>query len=294
MSRIKIATAAYPPAFLPDWATYESRITAWVEEAAGQGAQLLVFPEYAALELASLAGVEVSSDRDGALRAASDRMPEACALHARLAQEHGVYILMGSGPVDVDGVYVNRAHFVAPSGAIDHQDKQIMTRFEREDWGIAGGGPLKLFDTALGKISVLICYDSEFPFLGRALAEAELLLIPSVTEALAGHTRVRIGARARALESQCVTIMSSLINGHPDLYGIEEGTGRGGVFGPPDTGFPEDGIIASGGLNHAGWTYATIDRAAIAHVRADGVVLNRRHWDEQVPRDGAITNVALR
>ena len=35
-----------------------------------------------------------------------------------------------------------------------------MTRFEREEWDIAPGGPLKLFDTALGKIGVLICYDS--------------------------------------------------------------------------------------------------------------------------------------
>ena len=38
-----------------------------------------------------------------------------------------------------------------------------MTRFEREEWDIVPGGPLRLFETAIGKIGVLICYDGEFP-----------------------------------------------------------------------------------------------------------------------------------
>lgn len=60
----------------------------------------------------------------------------------------------------------------------------------------------------------------------------------------------------------------------------------GGVFGPPDTGFPATGVIAEGQLNVPGWTYADIDLKRIAHVRADGVVLNRLHWQEQIGRDG--------
>jgi hypothetical protein len=55
---------------------------------------------------------------------------------------------------------------------------------------------------------VLICYDAEFPLLGRALMEAgvEILLVPSCTEALSGYWRVRVGAMARALEGQCVVV----------------------------------------------------------------------------------------
>ena len=290
---MKIATAAYDIALVRTWDAYADRIAAWVAEAAGQGADLLVFPEYAGLELAGLAG-EGSRDRATSLRMASDLAPRACALHADLARQHDVHILMGSGPVAAGGGFVNRAHFFAPSGAMAHQDKQIMTRFEREEWGISAGGPLKLFDTALGRIGVLICYDSEFPLLGRALADADLILIPSVTEALAGHTRVRISARARALEQQCVTAMASLIRGHPEIFGIEEGEGRGAIFGPPDNGFPEDGILASGPLNTPGWTYADVDPAAIARVRAEGTVLNHRHWEEQIPRANPITLTELR
>jgi predicted amidohydrolase len=85
---------------------------------------------------------------------------------------------------------VNRASFFGPEGPLGVQDKQVMTRFEREQWDVVPGGPLKVFDTRLGRIGVLICYDAEFPLLGRALMEAgvEILLVPSCTEALSGYS----------------------------------------------------------------------------------------------------------
>ena len=286
---MRIATAAYPMDFLESFEAYEAKLRHWVSEAAGAGAQLLVFPEYGAMELATLAGRDVALDLEESLRAVSDRMPEADAVHAALAQEFGVYVLAASAPVFDAGFGnrpVNRARFFAPGGAMGVQDKQIMTRFERETWGVVGGGPLTVFDTALGKIAVLICYDSEFPLLARAVAEADLLLVPSCTEALTGYSRVRIGAMARALENQCVAVMSSTVGPCDWSEAVDENTGMGGVFGPPDTGFPATGVIAEGAMNTPGWTYADIDLAKIAHVRADGVVLNRAHWADQHGRDG--------
>jgi predicted amidohydrolase len=286
---MKVASAAYPMDFLESWKAYEEKLTRWVSEAAGAGADLLVFPEYGAMELATLAGREAALDLEASLRAVSDRIPDADALHARLAQEFGVHILAASAPVfdpEIGDRPVNRARFFAPNGDMGHQDKQIMTRFEREDWGVVGGGPLQLFETELGVIGILICYDSEFPLLGRAMADADLLLVPSCTEAMTGYSRVRIGAMARSLENQCVTIMSSTVGSCDWSEAVDENTGVGGVFGPPDTGFPPTGVIAEGTLNQPGWTYAEVDLKRIAHVRADGVVLNRRHWDDQIGRDG--------
>ena len=68
---------------------------------------------------------------------------------------------------------------------------------------------------------------------------------------------------------------------------VQSSAGAGGVFGPPDRGFPPTGVIAEGVLNQPGWTYATVDMAAVAQVRADGVVLNRTHWADQAGRDAA-------
>ncbi|SLN54512.1 C-N hydrolase family amidase [Roseovarius litorisediminis] len=289
---MKIATAAYPLDPLTNWADYATKITTWVADAAGQGAELLVFPEYGAMELAMLSGADVAGDLEQSLQAVSDQMPDADDLHADLAAKFGVHILSASAPVfdaTISDRPVNRSTLFSPTGGRGIQDKQIMTRYEREPMNMAPGGPLRVFETSLGNIATLICYDSEFPLLGRALTDADLILSPSCTETLSGYWRVRIGAMARALENQCVAVMASLVGPAPWNDVVEANTGMGGIFGPPDTGFPDTGVISQGALNVPGWTYATVDLSAVAHVRVDGRVLGRTHWDEQPGRDAHVT-----
>ncbi len=284
----RVATAAYPMDVLPDWQAYADKLERWVAEAAQADARLLVFPEYGAMELATLAGPEAAADLEASLRAVSDRVAQADDWHSTLARRYGVHILAASAPVfdAALGVRpVNRARLFAPSGAMGVQDKQIMTRFERETWDVIPGGPLRIWDTALGRIGVLICYDSEFPLLGRALSGVDLLLVPSCTEALAGYSRVRIGTMARALEAQCIGIMASTVGICDWSPAVDENVGRGGVFGPPDAGFPPTGVLAEGVLNQPGWTYAQVDLAAVVQVRRAGGVLNRAHWADQSGRD---------
>lgn len=286
---MKIATASYPLDVLDHWQAYQDKLTSWVETAATQGAQLLVFPECGAMELATLAGPDVARDLEASLHAVSDRLPEADVLHSDLAAQFGVHILAASAPTTRDlppGVTrpVNRARLFAPGRTIGIQDKQIMTRFEAEVWDVVPGGPLRVFETALGKIGILICYDAEFPLLGRALSEVDMILVPSVTEALTGYSRVRIGALARALENQCVTVMSSIVGDAMWSEALETCIGAGGVFGPPDRGFPATGVFAVGELNHPGWVYADVDLSAVTDVRRDGGVLNRRDWTHQDDR----------
>jgi predicted amidohydrolase len=111
----------------------------------------------------------------------------------------------------------------------------------------------QVFDTALGRIGVLICYDAEFPLLGRALIEAgvEILLVPSCTEALSGYWRVRIGAMARALEGQCVVVHSPTVGPAPWSPAVDMNTGAAAIYGPPDLGFPETGVLAEGDAERA-------------------------------------------
>lgn len=285
---MKIATSAYPLSWFNSFADYEAKLTKWVEEAAGQGAQLLVFPEYGAMELASLGGASVAADQEASLHEAARHRPAADDLHVRLAKQYGAHILGGSGPVFDKSIHpdrpVNRATLYGPGGIVGHQDKSMMTRFEREDWNVVAGNDLTVFRTPLGLIGVSICYDSEFPLLARSLAEAgvELLLVPSATEALAGFTRVRIGAMARALECQLVSVHAPVVGAAAWCAGMEENTGRASIYGPPDRGFPAEAIIAEGRLGEPGWIYADISLEAVREVRRDGGVLNLNHWPEQV------------
>ncbi len=283
--RWRVAAAQYPIDRLEGWQAYEAKLGAWIEEAAREGAKLLVFPEYGAMELASLFPEPIPGDLKGQLAAVASLEERVAELHAGLARRHGVHILGASLPAaDGDGRYVNRARLYGPEGGQGHQDKVVMTRFEREEWGVAGGsGGLRLFDTPLGWLGVCICYDVEFPLLARRLVEAgaEVILAPSCTETLRGYWRVRVGAQARALENQCLVVHSPTVGDAPWSPAVDANRGAAGVYGPPDLGFPEDGVVALGELDRPRWLYADLDLGAVARVREDGAVLNHRHWPEQ-------------
>lgn len=291
---MKIATAAYPLDILTSWAQYEDKLAKWVGQAAGQGAELLVFPEYGAMELATLDGMDVAGDLEKSMFAVSDRLADADAVHVRLAAEYDVHIVAASAPAATETRPVNRARLITPTGQIGVQDKQIMTRFEEEVWDVVPGNPLQMFDTTLGKIGILICYDSEFPLLGRALTDCDVICVPSVTETLAGYWRVRIGSMARALENQCITAMSSVVGAADWSEALGNSFGAGGIYCPPDRGFPDTGVLAAGVLNDPVWTFAEVNLAQVAEVRRDGIVLNRKHWDHQTGREAPAAGVRLR
>jgi predicted amidohydrolase len=293
---MKIATATYPIDWHDCWASYAEKITRWVADAAYNGADLLAFPEYGAMELASLAGSNVAGNLEQSMQAVDALLPKANALYARLSTQHNVHILGASAPCyDGNTRPSNRAMFFAPGGTSAYQDKQIMTRFERDPMDVRTGGPLTVFDTALGKIGVIICYDSEFPNLARALVEAgvQILLAPSCTSSLAGYWRVRIGAMARALESQCIVVHSPTTGAAPWNPAVDANIGAAAIYGPPDMGFPDTGVLAEGVLNEPAWVYADVSLEAIRAVRADGRVLNVQHWDEQAGRIEAVTTVTM-
>ncbi|QBX35784.1 carbon-nitrogen hydrolase family protein [Paracoccus liaowanqingii] len=277
---MRIAAAAYPIDWFDDFAAYEAKLTRWVATAE---ADLLVFPEYGAMELASLGGRATAADLEAGLHEVARHGPAVEALHLRLAAARGCHILGASGPVFEGPRPVNRAVLYGPEGRIGHQDKQIMTRFEREHWDVTGAPGLRVFDTALGRMGVLICYDSEFPLLGRVLAEAgaEILLVPSCTDTVAGFTRVRIGAMARALESQCVVVHAPTVGACDWLPALDENRGRAAIYGPPDGFWPETGIIAQGGMDAPGWVQAQVDLSRVRDSRRDGAVLPYAHWPEQ-------------
>ncbi|MFT4046099.1 MAG: carbon-nitrogen hydrolase family protein [Solimonas sp.] len=281
---MKLALAQFPVSEPQTWQDFVAQIEAWAAEAAGAG--LLVFPEYAAMSLAALFDAATRADLHGQVEAMQTLRDDWLALHRRLAQQHGVYIIAGSFPWRLaPDCVVNRAWFCAPHGGVGFQDKQIMTRFERESWNISASphSGLKVFRTALGMIAIDICYDVEFPLLARAQTEAgaELIVVPSCTDTAAGYHRVRVGCQARALENQCLVAQAPLVGAAPWSPAVDINVGRAGVFGPPDRGFPDSGVIVEGQWNAARWVYADIDLDNVLKVRNEGQVFNHRHWHEQ-------------
>lgn len=280
---MKLAAAQYPIDALADWPAFESKLSRWIQEAAGQGAQLLVMPEYGSMELAAVFGTQVCADLALQIERMQTLLPQWRALHAALARRHGVYLVGASFPVRESEGYVNRAHLFGPDGKMDWQDKLVMTRFENERWFIRAGREAKVFDTALGTLAINLCYDVEFPLIARAQVEAgaRLLLVPSCTDTRAGYHRVRVGCQARALENQCVVVQAPTVGEASWSEAVDVNFGAAGVFGPPDRGFPDDGVLALGVLNQLGWVYAEVDLAEVDRVRQSGQVFNHRDWPRQ-------------
>ncbi len=258
-------------------------MSTWVAQGAATGASLLVFPEYAAIEQAACFGPEVYSDLQKTLHTVAELAASRVAFHLDLARENDVHILVGSGPVlKSDGRFVNAAQLVTPHGLVGEQEKIVMTPFER-NWGISGGGPLRVFDTYLGKIAILICYDSEFPLLGRALSEAgaEVVLVPSCTERVSGFHRVRTGCMARALENSIVTVQSPTVGDALWSPAVDRNEGSAGIFVPSEHGVSDTGVLAEGPLSQPAWVTATIDLERLHRVRTTGEMRNYADWTAQ-------------
>ena len=232
---MKIAAAAYPLDWHNRWNDYVGKLRVWVRTATEQGAELLVFPAYGAMELASLAGEDIARDPERSIEAVNARIKDVDELHGSLAREFKVHICAATGPLKRpdDRKPVNRARLFAPDGSHGVQDKLTMTRSERDAWGIAEGGPARVFDTGLGKIGILIGGDAGFPTVARAMAEAgaEVLLVPSCTESLQGYWRVRIAAQARALENQCIVAHATTVGPADWLAIAAKNHGAAGIYG---------------------------------------------------------------
>ena len=280
---LAVAAAQYPigePKSLDDW---QDKIARWVEDGAATGARLLVFPEYAAIEQAAALGPEVSGDLAATLEAVAELAGSRIELHLELARQHDVHILVGSGPKKTsDGRFVNAAQLVTPAGLVGEQEKIIMTPFER-DWGISPGAPVRVFETEVGILAVAICYDSEFPLLVRAMAEAgaEVVLVPSCTERVSGYHRVATGSKARALENTIVTVQSPTVGDALWSPAVDRNSGAAAIYVPSEHGVSDTGVLAEGRLDQPMWVSATVDLARLRRVRETGEMRNFADWRAQ-------------
>jgi predicted amidohydrolase len=285
MSRqLRLAAASYDIGQFENWLQYQEKIQSWVSEAVSQGAQCLVFPEYGSMELASLFSGDIIKSLEKQLLALQGLHDDFMDLYRQQAIQHGIYIQSGTFPVQMqDAVYRNRAYLFYPDGSVHFQDKLQMTRFENEQWLITAGDEIQVFDTDFGRLGINICYDSEFPIIARRQVEmgADLILVPSCTDTLAGYHRVRIGCQARALENQCYVVQSPTVGNAPWSEAVDVNIGAAAIYTPVDYGFPDNGILAQGELNQAQWVYADLDLDRIAYIRDNGQVFNYRDWPSQ-------------
>lgn len=274
---LKVAAAQYSLKKHNSFGDFKINAEEWVSAAAAKKARLLVFPEYGSIELVSLMNSDVQKDLQLQLKEIQKYRDDFLKCYIELAKKYNVFIITPSFPWS-ESVFTNRAFFISPDGTVEFQDKQVMTRFEDEEWMVSSPSKkeLKLFNVDGIQIGISICFDIEFPDFSRELAlnGAQIIVAPSCTETAAGMNRVHVGARARALENQLYVIVAQTVGSVDYSEAIDFNTGRAAIYSTCDRGFPDDGILAAGSVNVPEWITYDLDLKKIKDVRENGAVFN--------------------
>jgi len=281
---IRIASAQYNISQFQSSLEFEAKLKQWVEEATVMQADILLFPEYGAMELTSLFDSRVQQDLQQQIAVMQELLSWYVESYQNVARQYRRIIVASSFPVKENEKTVNRSFVFFPDGSYAFQDKLQMTRFEKEQWNIQGGKHQIVFQGDNFTFAVCLCYDIEFPIITRKLAEsgAQIILVPSCTDSESGYHRVKIACQARALENQCAVIQAPTVGDAAWSRATDTNYGAAGFFVPPDTGLPANGILALGEINQAKWLIEDIDLNQLSRVRNDGQVLNHQDWSSQL------------
>ena len=149
-------------------------LSAALEEAASNGARLIVAPEMSTTGYAY-------EDRE-AIGPYVDTIPgKATEVLSAIAAKHKAYIVIGLAEVDpATGLYYNSSALVGPEGLIGSYRKSHQWETE-EHWSSWGDLGVPVFETELGSIAINICFDSAFfePSRLAALGGADILAFPT-------------------------------------------------------------------------------------------------------------------
>src|SRR5437762_1071428 len=149
-----------------------------VSDAAVQGAELVVFPEAfltgypKGLDFGARVGMRSPEGRQAFRRYFESAIevpgPETDAL-AGAAGRHGVHLVIGAIEREIGTLYCT-VLFFGPDGRLLGKHRKVMpTAMERLIWGFGDGSTLPVFDTPLGKIGAVICWENYMPLLRTAM-----------------------------------------------------------------------------------------------------------------------------
>src|SRR5690349_18843971 len=225
--KFKACAAHVAPIFLDAPATIQ-KACSLIAEAAGAGARLIAFPESFVPGFPLWAPVQAPiKNHEFFKRMAANSIqvpgPEVSALCAA-AREHAITVSIGiseRSPVSV-GCLWNSNLLIGEDGALlNHHRKLVPTFYEKLVWASGDGDGLRVSETAIGKIGMLICGENTNPLARYSLiAQGEQVHLSSYPPVwptrpsnesgrydLAAAIRIRAGAHS--FEGKVFNVVSS-------------------------------------------------------------------------------------
>jgi predicted amidohydrolase len=203
MTEIRVAAVQFDPT-LGAVERNLARIEETVADAARQGARLVVLPECAVTGYMfdSLdEGMAVAQPIGGSV---TDRLE-------RLAADEGVHLVVGLLEQDGNRLF-NCALLVGPTGIVGTYRKTHTLCLGIDRFTTPGDRSYAVYDTPIGRIGMLICYDLRFPEAARALGlgGAQIIALPTNwprTSAIMPE----VFARSRAAENRAFLVAADRI-----------------------------------------------------------------------------------
>lgn len=233
------AVAAVAASFGRDVEANLAAIAAHIDAARERGVRLLALPEACLGGYLSVLG----RGRDGAFDESPDSLPPVMSVDgpelkrvAELARD--MTVVVGFCEAD-NGERYNSAAIVTGDGVIGVHRK--IHQPLGENLYYAAGGRLRAFDTPVGRVGALICYDKTFPEAARALALDGAQVITCISAWPASRTataddlaedrwtrRFNVFDQARALENQVIWVASN----QTGTFGKLRFVGNAKIVGP--------------------------------------------------------------
>lgn len=225
---ITVAAIQHPPVFL-DLGGSLARAESLIREAAGQGAQLTVFPEtwlpgYPVwLDIAPGAALWDHPPAKEVFTILFENSVEipgpTVARLSAAARDTKTTVVMGLNERD-GGTLYNTMLFIGDDGELlGAHRKLIPTYSERTVWGRGDGSTMTVVDTTVGRVGGLICWEHWMPLARHALhLERELIHVaqwPTVKEM---HL---VASRHYAFEGRCFVVAAGTVLHKRDLPDLE-------------------------------------------------------------------------
>jgi nitrilase len=185
-------------------------VTRLIAEAAHQGAQLVLLPEY-------WAAMGMHENDKIALAEQNGEGPIQTFM-SKVARDYKVWLIGGTLPMAASCAdkVLNTMMVYNPSGErVTRYDKIHLFSFTKgeesydEARTIVRGNDVATFDAPFGKVGLSVCYDLRFPELYRAMGDCTLIVVPAAFTYTTGKAHWEILLRARAIENQCYVLAAA-------------------------------------------------------------------------------------
>ena len=173
-----------------------------IENAAQQGAKLVVLPEFFAIM-----GMKETDKVVVREQAGSGQIQT---FLSETARKHKIWLVGGSIPLVADApnkvrnsclVYNELGEQVARYDKIHLFNLELGNERYQEADTIEAGNQVVVIDSPFGRIGLAVCYDLRFPELFRAMKNVDIIVLPAAFTATTGKVHWKPLVRARAIEN---------------------------------------------------------------------------------------------